>query len=94
MYEYCLGIRPDIAKPGVKKVTFAPCFDNTEKITSAEGHYDSDFGRIQVRWEKKGDTFTYAVTVPQEIETEFDFGAMKVQKQTAKDGVYCFCLQF
>ena len=67
MYEYCLGIRPDISKPGVQKVKFAPCFDRTGKITSAEGYYDSDFGRIQARWEQNADTFTYVATVPQEI---------------------------
>ena len=94
MYEYCLGIRPDIAKPGVKKVKFAPCFDNSGKITSAEGYYDSDFGRIQVRWEKNGDAFTYTVSVPQEIETEFDFDTMKVQNQTVQGSEYRFCLQF
>ena len=94
MYAYCLGIRPDITKPGLQKVKFAPCFDNTGKITSAEGHYDSDFGRIAVRWEKNGDTFAYTVAVPREIETEFDFGAMKILSQTIQDGEYRFSLQF
>ena len=94
MYEYCLGIRPDIVKPGVQKVKFAPCFDRTGKITSAEGHYDSDFGRIRVRWEKTADAFTYTVSAPREIETEFDFGAMKLLRQTTQNGEYSFCLQF
>jgi hypothetical protein len=94
MYEYCLGIRPDISKPGVQKVKFAPCFDRTGKITSAEGYYDSDFGRIQARWEQNADTFTYVATVPQEIETEFDFGAMKILSQTARNNEYNFILQF
>jgi len=93
MYEYCLGIRPDIAKPGLKKVTFAPCFDWSGKITSAGGHYDSDLGRISVRWQMDDGVVTYTVAVPRQIEPEFAFGAMQVVEKTCKDSEYVFKLR-
>ena len=78
MYEYCLGIRPDVNNPGLKKVCFAPFFDKSGKITSAQGHYDTDFGRISIEWSKVTETaFEYRVSLPEEIECEFSFSGMK-----------------
>jgi alpha-L-rhamnosidase len=92
MYEYCLGIRPDFEAPGFKKVVFAPYLDNTEKINSAKGHYDTDYGRIEVSWERKGDTYEYKVFAPLEIECEFRFADMKILNKTCKNGMFEFCL--
>lgn len=78
MYEYCLGIRPSLAHPGFQKVTFAPYFDFSGKITHAQGHYDTDFGRISVKWQVEADRVNYTVSLPQGIDCDFDFGALKV----------------
>lgn len=73
MYEYCLGINPYFDKPAFQKVTFRPYFDRSGVVTSAEGHYDSDFGTIKVDWKLEDGVYTYTVTVPEAIEYDFDF---------------------
>ena len=78
MFEYCLGIRPQAEVPGFKKVTFAPVFDPTGKITSAEGHHDTLDGRIAVKWQADGDFFRYEVTCPEGITKDFLFDGMKI----------------
>ena len=92
MYEYCLGIRPDTEKGGLKKVRFVPFFDLSEKITWAKGHYDSALGRICVEWQKKGDIYEYRVVAPQIIECEFDFCKMKIERQLKNGNEYVFVL--
>lgn len=82
MYEYCLGIRPSISYPGLKRITFAPVFDNSGKITHAKGHYDSDYGRIDVSWKALKNGFEYSVDCPDSISYSFDFGNLQIQTQT------------
>jgi len=93
MYEYCLGIRPDALKAGFKKVTFAPVFDFSGKITWAKGHYDTDYGRISVSWQKDGDTVKYTVSLPKEIECDFDFGTLKTVNKNVENDSYEFLLK-
>lgn len=93
MYEYCLGFQPDIEGAGVKKVTFAPCFDLSGRITSAGGHYDTDRGRISIQWEKVGEEFLYEVSVPREIVCNFVFPAMETIDKSANAGSYRFVLK-
>ena len=93
MYEYCLGIRPNINNPAFKKVTFKPVFDTTCKITSASGYYDSTFGRINVEWTNNNGVFEYKVTVPSEIESVFDFSDMTVIESKSNCGEYIFKLK-
>ncbi len=90
MYTYCLGIRPSWEKPGCKKVKFAPFIDTTGKITTANGHYDTDYGRISVEWKKSDDCYIYQVSIPSEIEYEFEFEDMKVIKSDNKDNTFYF----
>ena len=92
MYEYCLGIRPSV-EGGFKRVTFAPCFDESGKITSAKGHYDSPFGRIEVEWSKTEVGFEYIVTVPEGIESSFDFGGMEIADKSQTANEYRFLLR-
>jgi len=92
MYEYCLGIRPDIENPRCKKVKFAPYFDLTGKITFAKGHYDTDYGRISAEWKREGDEFSYTVSMPQEIECEFEFSDMEITSRKNENGEYHFKL--
>lgn len=93
MYEYCLGIRPGLEKPGFKKVTFAPFFDFSQKIMWAEGYYDTDCGRISVSWKNDADAVKYTVTLPAEIECDFDFGSLKIINKSFKNNTYEFLLQ-
>ena len=81
-----LGICPAFDKPGCKKVRFAPYFDTSERITSASGHYDTDYGRITVGWKKVDKCYFYEVSAPLEIECEFEFDQMKVLNCSNENG--------
>lgn len=93
MYEYCLGLRPDIDGAGLKKVTFAPCFDLSGRITSAEGHYQADQGKITIQWQKTGDVFEYRVSAPTQIQCSFVFDTMQEVSQSQEGGSYRFVLK-
>jgi alpha-L-rhamnosidase len=90
MYSYCLGIRPLFENPGCKKVRFAPYFDTSGKINSACGYYKTDYGKINISWEKKNGYYTYSVSAPLEIECEFSFDEMNIVNENCKDGNYYF----
>ena len=92
MYEYCLGIRPDFHRPAFQNVSFAPCFDLSGTIPSARGHYDSPYGRISIRWEKKNSDFEYVVICPNEINVTFKFDGMSVVKEEHDNDCYKFVL--
>lgn len=92
MYEYCLGIRPDIGGPGFQKVKFSPYFDLSGKITSASGYYDTDYGRISIRWQRTEHVFEYEVSVPPAIQIDFEFNGMQTAACREKNGVYTFHL--
>ena len=81
MFEYCLGIRPSEEKAGLRAVCFAPVFDRTGRITEAHGHYDSDFGRIEVSWHAEQGGFVYRVSCPTEIEQSFVFDGFTVARE-------------
>ncbi len=63
-YEAVLGIRPDPAGPGFKRFILAPQPDPATGLTSAEGWYDSLYGRIVSKWKIADDTFDLEMTVP------------------------------
>ena len=93
MYEYCLGIHPDESVGGCRKIAFRPYLDPGGRLTSAQGYYDTAFGRICVRWERDGDRFTYQVTVPEEIEMEFEFPGMEQLAQVQSGNEHSFVLR-
>jgi alpha-L-rhamnosidase len=62
MMAHSLGIERD--QPGFKTFILQPEPDPTGGITSAEGHYDSMYGRIASAWAVKGGILTYRATVP------------------------------
>jgi alpha-L-rhamnosidase len=62
MMAYSLGIQRD--EPGFKKFILQPEPDPTGGITSAEGYYDSMYGRIVSAWKMDGKVLTYRATVP------------------------------
>lgn len=62
MMAYSLGIQRD--EPGFQKFILQPEPDPTGGITSAEGYYDSMYGRINSAWKTSGKALTYRATVP------------------------------
>ena len=64
MYNYSLGIRRDESSPGFKHFILQPEVDTTGHLTSAQGYYDSMYGRIESRWECGAGATEYAFTIP------------------------------
>jgi alpha-L-rhamnosidase len=62
MLAHSLGIERD--EPGFRKFNLQPEPDPTGVMTSAEGYYDSMYGRISSAWKVEGGTLTYRATVP------------------------------
>jgi alpha-L-rhamnosidase len=62
MMAYSLGIQRD--EPGFQKFILQPEPDPTGTMTSAEGYYDSIYGRINSAWSVSGKTLAYRATVP------------------------------
>ena len=94
MYEYCLGIRNDIQGAGWKVAHFVPYLDPTGKITSAQGHYDTPYGKISVNWEKIETGYLYQASVPVQIECDFVFSDMTVCSSQEENGVHTFRLSW
>lgn len=71
MYRYMLGIGSDPKEPGFKHVILQPEIDqgtpynDQERITKVNGHYDSYYGRISASWQAADKQLTdYQVTLP------------------------------
>lgn len=94
MFEYCLGIQPDEEHPGCRKVNFNPYMDRTGKINFAKGHYDTDFGRIDVSWERSGNVYHYCVQLPADIAFAFHFPNMQILEQAHTDTCHTFKLTY
>ncbi|HLK64723.1 MAG TPA: family 78 glycoside hydrolase catalytic domain [Bryobacteraceae bacterium] len=62
MMAYSLGIQRD--EPGFRKFILQPEPDPTGVMTSAEGHYDSMYGRIASAWKVEGNFLIYKASVP------------------------------
>lgn len=80
MYEYCLGLRPDVNIGGLKNIALMPYFDLSGKITWAKGSYKCDFGEIRLSWNREGDLFHYYAFVPPEINVSFSFPGIETVK--------------
>jgi alpha-L-rhamnosidase len=59
-YSGLLGIRDDA--PGFRKIVVAP--QMAGDLTWANGHYDSQYGRIASNWKRDTNTLTMEVTIP------------------------------
>ena len=62
MMAHSLGIQRD--EPGFRTFILQPEPDPTGVMTSAEGYYDSMYGRIGSAWKVDGKTLIYRATVP------------------------------
>ena len=64
MYNYSQGIERDENSPGFKHFLLKPEPDPTREMTSATGHYDSMYGRIESEWKIEGSVTHYKFVVP------------------------------
>ena len=62
LYQDLLGITADATAPGFKSMVIRP--QPVPGLDWASASYQSIRGRVAVRWERKADRFTMAVTVP------------------------------
>ena len=62
MIAYSLGIQRD--EPGFQRFILQPNPDPSGEMTSAEGYYDSMYGKIYSKWETKNGQLIYEATVP------------------------------
>jgi hypothetical protein len=61
-WEYLAGIRVDLSRPAGDQILIRPA--PVGDITWCEARYDSALGPIAVRWERAGEKFDLAVTIP------------------------------
>lgn len=73
MYNTILGIRVT----GNRKFTICPTPGGT--LTDAEGHYDSIYGRVLVRWHRENGKTTCKITVPENTTAEICFQGKTMQ---------------
>lgn len=64
LINYCIGIRRDETEPGFSHFRLQPEIDPDGKLTSAHGHYDSMYGRIESGWTVRNGSTEYRFTVP------------------------------
>jgi hypothetical protein len=64
LFQSVLGIQPDPAGPGFKKFILAPQPDVATGLTSANGYYDSIYGRITSTWKVERGYFALHAVVP------------------------------
>ncbi len=64
MYNYSLGIQPDIRYPGFKHFILKPEPDPTGQMNYAEGFYNSMYGRIESKWKISPRSIEYTFSIP------------------------------
>lgn len=64
LIQHSLGIARDENTPAFKHFVLCPEADPTGNLTSAQGAYDSMYGRIESSWQREGNTVTYRFTIP------------------------------
>ncbi|MBR4864844.1 MAG: family 78 glycoside hydrolase catalytic domain, partial [Oscillospiraceae bacterium] len=93
MYTHVLGIRPSAEAPAFEKLTLCPYLDFSGHVTSAEGHYDSDHGRVEIKWERAEAGYRYTVAAPASIPMEASFPGCTVVSHVEEAGVHTFYLK-
>ena len=69
IYQTVTGLQPDEACPGFKHACLKP--EPDRRLEWAECRYDSAAGRYRVRWERKGDSIWYRVSIPFDASASF-----------------------
>ncbi len=62
IYSGVLGIQPEEEDPGFRQFTLKPY--TTERLSYADGSYESVYGEIHSRWEQTESGYTYTLTIP------------------------------
>ncbi|MGN1139746.1 MAG: family 78 glycoside hydrolase catalytic domain, partial [Oliverpabstia sp.] len=62
LFGYVAGIRPIFEHPGYKEFELCPTIGGS--LTCAAASYESLYGRIESRWERKGQKIVYECVVP------------------------------
>ncbi len=63
LFEYVAGIRPTFDAPGFKEFELHPIIGGS--LTWADGSYKVQYGIIRSHWDRDGNRFVYACTVPE-----------------------------
>ncbi|HJD74722.1 MAG TPA: glycoside hydrolase family 78 protein [Bacteroides reticulotermitis] len=82
MYNHSLGIERAENFPGFKHFVLKPEVDITGGMSSAEGYYDSMYGRIESSWRVAGDAVSYQFTVPANTTARLYLPAASVEHIT------------
>ncbi len=90
MIAYSLGIQRD--EPGFRKFILQPTPDPSGQMTSAEGYYDSMYGKIYSKWEVKDGQLLYDAAVPANTSATLYLPAKSEAGVLDADG--CELLQF
>ena len=77
-----LGIQPDPAGPGFKRVVIRPGPTNRPDLTSAKGHYDSIHGRIGTSWKRTAGRFQLNVEIPPNTSARLYLPASELKSVT------------
>lgn len=64
LFQSVLGIQPDPNHPGFKEFILAPQPDEATGLTSAQGHFNSGYGKISIAWRCVGNKFTADLEIP------------------------------
>ena len=93
MYTHVLGIRPSTENPAFEKITLCPYLDVSGCVTSAQGHYDSERGRISISWEITEEGYLYSATIPDSVPFEASFPGLTVVSHCENEGKHTFYLK-
>ncbi len=88
MYNYSVGIQRDEKAPGFKHFFIRPHADEQNGLSFAQGHYDSMYGRIESRWERKNGMIRYDITIPANTGATVEIPGL--QPQELSSGSYTF----
>lgn len=80
MYNYSLGIQRDESHPGFQHFLLCPVPDEADGLQSAEGFYDSMYGRIESSWKREGDRITYNFVIPANTSATVRLGRKLVKE--------------
>lgn len=92
MYEYMVGIRPIITSPGFKNTMISPYFSN--KVSKLSSKLKTKNGVINVDYEIKNDVIQYHVKGSKNIEFEFDFNNVILEKKELGENDFVFLLKY
>lgn len=85
MYNFSLGIQRDEENPGFKHFLLQPEPDEPGGLQYASGFYDSMYGRIESKWERKGNRLVYSFVIPANTSATVSLPAAS-QKSVLLDG--------